>query len=104
MSKTILTSLLALFLVVPLAGCGDKPSKDDCSKLLDHMVELAVSEAGTDQLTPEMEADLEEQKKGLHEHLKSRFMKQCTDKTPGSFVKCGLKARTPEELAKCSKG
>ncbi len=106
MLKTIasssLSAVLALFLAT--AGCGDKPSQGDCEKLLDHLIDMEISEAGTDELTTEMQDDLAKQKQGILEHIKTQFMSQCTDKTPGSYVKCGLKARSLEELAKCDKG
>ena len=101
--KIIATHALVavVFLSFALVGCGDKPSQGDCEKLLDHFIEIEVTAAGTDQLTPEMQADLDKQKKGVREQVKKAFMEQCTEKTPGSFVKCGLKARNAEALAKC---
>ncbi len=84
-----------------LSACGDKPSTADCEKLLDHLITIEVSAAGTEKLTPEMQADLDKQKKVLREHLKTQFMDQCKQKTPGSYVRCGLKARNLDELAKC---
>jgi len=106
MPKTIATSSMfaVFFLLLFSAGCGDKPSQGDCQKLLDHLIDVEVSSAGTDELTADMQADLDKQKQGIREHIKSQFMTQCMDKTPGSFVKCGLKARSLEELAKCDKG
>ena len=92
---------VVLSAVFALSACGDKPSTSDCEKLLDHLITIEVSAAGTDQLTPEMEADLVKQKKVLREHLKKQFMDQCKKKTPGTYVRCGLKARNLDELAKC---
>ncbi len=95
--------LLAVFLAASTTACGDKPSKGQCEKLLDHMIEIEINSAGTDQLSDEMKADVDKQKKLLHDHLKKAFMDQCVKKTPGSYVECGLKARNLEELAKCDK-
>ena len=103
-TATRLTPLaLAVLLAVGSIACGDKPSNQECEKLLDHFIDIEVSAAGTDQLSPEMKADLEKQKAALREHLKKAFMDQCMEKTPGGYVKCGLKARSLEELAKCDK-
>jgi hypothetical protein len=102
--ETCLFSLLLSFVLIAAgAGCGDKPSQGDCEKLLDHIIKVEVDQAGTDQLTPEMTADLEKQKKELRAHLKKQFMSQCMDKTPGAFVQCGLKARNSDELGACDK-
>ena len=106
MPKTIAKSSLFVVLVLLFVagGCGDKPSKGDCDQLLDHLIEIEVSAAGTDELTPEMQADLDKQKVGIRDHIKKQFMSQCMDKTPGGYVRCGLKARNLEELAECDQG
>jgi hypothetical protein len=84
-------------------GCGDGPSKDSCEQLLDHILEIEIRAAGTGQLTPEMKADLDAQKKEVKTNLQQPFMSQCLEKTPSRFVSCGLKAKSHEELAACER-
>jgi hypothetical protein len=81
-------------------GCGDKPSDEDCEKLLSHVVDLYSSVPAGGRLTPQAEKDLESQKKAVQDELSKSFADQCKDK-PAAVVKCQLKARTIEELGKC---
>ena len=86
-----------------IAGCGDTASKGDCGKLLDHIIQLEMNAAGTGNLTPDMKADIEDQRKKLTEHLANGFVDKCTKETPGSYVKCGLKAKDLDALAICDR-
>jgi hypothetical protein len=85
------------------AGCSDAPSKDQCEKLLDHLIELEMKAGGTDaELTPEMKDDLAKQKTQVVDFaVGQKFIETCTDKTPKKVVECGLAAKSAEDLAKC---
>ncbi len=85
------------------AGCSDAPSKDQCAKLLDHLIELEMKAGGTDgELTPEMKEDLGKQKPQIADFaVGQKFIETCTEKTPRKVVECGLEAKSAEELAKC---
>lgn len=80
-------------------ACGDAPSKADCEKLLDHVIDLETQAAGA--TTPEMKADLDKQKKAVADSMRTEFMETCLDKLPRSQVSCGLKAKTLDDLAGC---
>ena len=86
-----------------LAGCGDEPSKDDCEKLLDHMIDVEITAAGTDSITPEMKADIAKQKHELRAYLGQEFVKKCVNELPRSHVDCALNARTKADVAACEK-
>lgn len=86
-----------------IAGCSEKPTEADCKKLLDHVVSLEISAAGTDKLSPEMKADLERQRKELAETVSKPFIEQCAKNTPLSLVQCGLAAKTKADYAACEK-
>lgn len=101
--RALLGLAVAAAFALSIGGCGDTASKDDCKKLLDHIIQLEMNAAGTGNLTPDMKADIEDQKKQLTEYLESGFVDKCTKETPGSYVKCGLKAKDLDGLAACDK-
>ncbi len=92
--------LLALVLA---SACGDKASKADCDKLLDTIIDLELADLGTDELSGEMKADLEAQRKELSEHVRADFVTKCTNETPQKQVACGLRAKSFDDLAACEK-
>jgi hypothetical protein len=101
--------LAALLLGAALAlagGCGDTPSKSDCEKLLEHLIELEMRAGGGDgDLTDEMKAALDKQKKQVVEFAAGqKFVETCTRKTPKAVVECGLTARSTADLAACDEG
>ncbi|MEZ4365527.1 MAG: hypothetical protein R2939_04460 [Kofleriaceae bacterium] len=94
--------LLAAAIVGGLAtGCGDAPSQDQCTRLLDRLVELEVAQTGGKEVPESMKADLAKQRAALTEAVRGDFMKNCTEKAPRAVVECGLKAKSPAEFAKC---
>lgn len=99
----MIASIKKLVLVAPLfaLGCTGKPSKEECEKLLAHVVDLYTPVQPGETLTPQMKKDLESQKQAVREQVGKSFLSQCEDSLPGEQVRCGLKAKTPEELAKC---
>ena len=98
--------LLALCFAAALGACGNAPSKDECTKLLDHLIDLEIKAGGGDgELTPEMKADLEKQRQSVTDYATGqKFIETCTQKTPKSVVTCALDAKTQEDVAKCDDG
>jgi hypothetical protein len=94
--------------VATVAGCSDAPSKEQCAKLLDHLIDLEIKAGGgSGEMTEEMKADLDKQRKAIAEFAQGEgkaFMATCMDKTPKSVVECGLAAKTKEDVAKCDEG
>jgi len=93
----IVAGLFALW----LPGCGDRPSSGDCEKLLGHMVDLEIASAGSEASAPDQKKNLAKQKKDLTNVLRSDFMKQCEERTPGTFVACALRKNSYDKLADC---
>jgi hypothetical protein len=110
--RRVARSLAPLALVAGLAtGCGDAPSKDDCEKLLEHLVELEVSAGGAkpptegDQAAIDAaRAELAKQKKAIVDAASAKFIEACADKTPKAVVTCSLAAKSLEDVAKCDQG
>lgn len=93
------TSLLSLLL---LAACGKTPSKGDCEKLLEHLVELEAAAAGGGAMPADQKGELEQQKKKVRESVGLDF---CRKDMSVDQVECGLKARSLDELDKtCNNG
>jgi hypothetical protein len=90
-------------LAFAVTACGDKPSDEDCEKLLTHVVELYTSIPASETLTPQAENDVEAQKKAVEDDLGKSFIDQCKSK-PASVVRCSLKARDLKEIGKCEDG
>jgi hypothetical protein len=95
--------IAATMLTLATVGCGDEPSKGDCEKLLDHMIDVEIAEAGTDSISDEMKKDIERQKSELREYLGKEFVDKCVAELPEAHVACALKARTKDDIAKCEK-
>jgi len=86
-----------------LAGCGNKPSKDQCAQLLEHVIDLEIKAGGASgaALTPEMKEDLETKRKQVIEANSEKYISTCTSKTPKRVVECQIGAPNLDELAKC---
>jgi len=78
------------------AGCGNSPSKSDCEKLRAHLVDLEAAASGADTASAGSRSEFEAQKKKVTEAIKLDY---CLEDLSVSQVKCGLKARSLEELA-----
>ena len=100
--RTLPAALLAGVLAVASA-CSDAPSKSDCEKLLDHMIEIqAKAGGGGGEMSDEAKAALEKQRKAVVEFAAGqKFIETCTEKTPKKVVECGLAARDLEAIAAC---
>lgn len=100
MIRTTLTALLAASL---LLGCSNAPSKSDCKKLLDHVVDLELKAGGGDAVKKDVATELEDQKKRVMEYVEKDFMDTCIDDLPKSQLECGLKAKSMTQLFECDK-
>jgi hypothetical protein len=93
--------LTASLLLGGAAGCGNAPSKGDCEKLIEHLVELEAAAAGGGAMPAAHKGELEQQKKKVRESVGLDF---CRKEMSKDQLECGLKARTLEELDKsCDK-
>jgi hypothetical protein len=93
----VLRATLISALLLASAACGNKPSKGQCEKLVEHMVELEAAAAGGGAMPADQKADLEQQKKKVRESVGLDF---CLNDMSVDQVECGLKARSLEELDK----
>jgi hypothetical protein len=94
--------VLAGLLVIGLVACGKAPSSDQCSKALDHLIELEVLNAGGNKgLNEEQKADLAKQKASVSDAQRTQFMEACVKKTPKSIVECVQAAPTLDDASKC---
>ncbi len=93
--------LIGALAVFGVAGCGEKPSKADCEKLLTHMYEMDVSAAGVAKVTDSQKKAVDKQIKEVKKGLRTKFMKQCVDRTPKGWVQCALKAKDKKGIEDC---
>ena len=90
----------ALALVIA-DGCSNGPSKNDCKKLLDHLVDLEFKKAGAAASSDAMKAEIAKQKTAVTEAKSKEFLETCKKKMAKSRVECALAANDPEAMAKC---
>jgi hypothetical protein len=107
--RLLAVPLLVVGASLSAAACSDAPSKDQCARLLEHLIdiEIAAGGGGGTEMTPEMKADLDKQKKAIADFAQGEgknFMQTCTSKTPKAVVECGLAAKTKDDVAKCDEG
>jgi hypothetical protein len=103
LAKRICGVGLALALGMATASCSDTPSPERCEKLLDHVVELQLQEAGQGKDLPAAMKDAVKGQKGeVAAYVRDSFMAQCA-KLPNSFVDCAVAAKTTAEYADCAK-
>lgn len=101
MTRTWLVRV-AIGSVLATAACKETPSKEQCDKLLAHLIDLEITAGGGDKLPDAMKADLEKQRAAIREYaVGQKFIETCTQKTPKKVVACGLEAKNADELAKC---
>jgi hypothetical protein len=99
----ILSALLLSGTLASAGACGNAPSKPDCEKLLDHLIDLEIKQGGGDaDMSDDMKADLEKQKKLVVDFASGqKFVETCTQKTPKKVVECGLSAKDSCDLQAC---
>lgn len=94
---------LCLILGVCAVGCSDTPTTEQCEKLLGHVLELQLLEAGQGKDLPAAMKDaVKGQKNEVAAYVRDGFMAQCM-KLPESFAACALAAKTTAEYADCAR-
>lgn len=99
----MIRAALSLVALVSIASCSDAPSKADCEKLLDHVVELELEHGGGEGVKKELAEELAEQKKRVIDYVRKDFMDTCIEDLPRSQLQCGLKAKSMSQLFECDK-
>ncbi|MEJ7598781.1 MAG: hypothetical protein WKG01_12810 [Kofleriaceae bacterium] len=89
-----------VFLLV-LVGCGKGPSRDQCTKLLDHLVDLEFKKAGASATADAQKAELAKQKQAVVTNKTKDFVAACVDRTAKDRVECALQATDLDGVAKC---
>lgn len=99
--SSVLASALFAALALTSSACSEKPSEEECEKLVRHIIELEAAEAGGGAVPADQKADAEQRKKGVFKAVGTKY---CRDDMPVAQVKCALEARNLAELsAKCEK-
>ena len=88
-------------LIVCAAACSNAPSQEQCESLLGNLIDLELQKGGGKNVTPEMKADLEKQKKAIADYTREKFMDACMKKTAKAVVECGARAKNEKDLATC---
>lgn len=85
------------------AGCGNKPSKEQCSQLFEHLLDLEIKAGGggSSAMTDEMKESLATQRKAVVDASGEKYISTCTSKTPKRVVECQIAAPNLDEVAKC---
>jgi len=104
MPRRAALALLALTASAGLsAGCGDAPSRNDCQKLLEHLIDLEIASGGgkPEAETEEAKAQRVKFRKQIADGASEKFFEACVHKTPKAVVDCSIAAKTLEDAAKC---
>jgi len=84
-------------------GCGNKPSKEKCAQLFEHLIDLEIKAGGggSTAMTPEMKDSLDAQRKAVIAASGEKYISTCTSKTPKRVVECQIAAGNLDDVAKC---
>jgi hypothetical protein len=97
-----MTYRLAGLCLILASGCAKTPTRSDCEKLLDHIVELEMASGGVAAAaTPEARASREAQKTKVLGYVGTDFVGSCVKELPQAQLECGLAAKTQDELGRC---
>jgi len=96
MMRTFIAGLL-----LAAAACSNAPSQEQCETLMVKLIDFEMTRGGGKNVTPEMKADLDKQKKAIADYTREKFMDACTKKTAKKVVDCGIGAANEKELAAC---
>ena len=86
--------------LVLVAGCKSAPSEDQCSQLLDRLVDLEFKKAGAT-ANDSMKAEIAKQKQAVTDAKSAEFLEVCTKKTTRARVECALSVPDLDALAHC---
>jgi len=86
--------------VLLATGCKNAPSEDQCTQLLDHLVDLEFKKVGATAI-PSIKAELAKQQKAVSEAKATEFVEACTKKTAKSRIECALAATDLDAVAAC---
>lgn len=86
--------------VVLATGCKSAPSEEQCTQLLDRLVDLEFKKAGAT-ANDSMKAEIAKQKQAVTEAKSTEFLDVCMNKTTRARVECALTASDLEALAHC---
>ena len=97
MRKT--TLLAAALLALGLTACSGKSlSKDECTKLIDHMTDVAVKGQAGD-----LSADMQKAAKDMAKAQMGSMIDECVKEGTRSDYDCAMAANTVDEMEKCTK-
>ena len=86
--------------VLLAVGCKSGPTEEQCTQLLDHLIDLEFKKAGAAG-NDAMKAELAKQKASVIEAKSTEFMSVCMDKTARDRVECALAAADLDSVANC---
>jgi hypothetical protein len=93
-----------LFLMAGLAlggACSNAPSKGDCEKLRDKLIDLEFASMGAKAADSKGREALAKQKQETSDGVAERFIAACTKKTPKALIDCALEAPTLAAVQEC---
>lgn len=89
--------------LLALAGCN--PSTDDCSRLLDHFLDVegaaSTSRDQFEQMTPRLQQALAEEKLKFRGAIGDKFSARCQQLLSRSEVRCALDATDEAAMDRC---
>ena len=92
----ITTWVSSVLLAASLAACGGKLSKDQCQKIVDHAVDLAVKQMGS-AASPDMTKTV---KDAMGSQM-ADMLDKCQKDGKQAEYDCAMKANTMDEMMKC---
>lgn len=83
------------------AGCNKAPSEEQCTRLLDHLIDLELKKGGATPGAEQTKEDIAKQKQAVSAAKSAEFVATCVDKTSRTRVECALAATDLDAVAKC---
>jgi predicted GNAT family acetyltransferase len=91
------TKLLAFSMFLALGACkGGSLSKDECTKLIDHMTDVAVKGQG-------LSGDMAKTATDMAKAQMGSMVDECVKEGTRSDYDCAMAANTVDEMEKCTK-
>lgn len=79
-------------------GCQNGATVDQCSLLLDHLVDLEFKKAGVAEAN---KAELAKQKQAVSQAKATEFLETCSSKTSKTRIECAIAAPDLDAVARC---